>query len=457
MSEQVIDWDLALIQKYNYSGPRYTSYPTALEFSETFGESEFQQAVARYPDRPLSLYVHIPFCHRLCYFCGCNKIVTRQQHKADQYLDALEQEILHRAPLFAGRTVTQLHWGGGTPTFLNKAQICRLMALLRNSFAFADAPEISIEVDPREIELDVLDRLREEGFTRLSMGVQDFNKEVQRLVNREQDEAFIFALLRHAREIGFSSTNIDLIYGLPKQTPESFAFTLQRVAELNPDRLSVFNYAHLPTLFAAQRKIKDADLPSSQQKLDILQHTISSLTAAGYQFIGMDHFARPDDELAVAQRNGVLHRNFQGYTTQGDTDLLGLGVSAISMIGDCYAQNQKELKQYYQQLDGQGNALWRGLALTRDDCIRRDVIKSLICNFRLAFADIEVLWGITFADYFADDLRLLAPLAADGLVAVNEKEIVVTPKGRLLIRNICMCFDIYLRQKARLQQFSRVI
>lgn len=457
MSSQLIDWDLALIQKYNYSGPRYTSYPTALEFAETFGEADFQQAVARYPERALSLYVHIPFCHRLCYFCGCNKIVTRQQHKADQYLDALEQEIIHRAPLFAGRQVSQLHWGGGTPTYLNKAQISRLMGLLRHHFNFNSDAEISIEVDPREIELNVLDHLRAEGFNRLSMGVQDFNKEVQRLVNREQDEEFIFALLRHAREIGFTSTNIDLIYGLPKQTPESFAFTLKRVGELNPDRLSVFNYAHLPTLFAAQRKIKDADLPSAQQKLDILQQTITSLTEEGYQFIGMDHFARPDDELAVAQREGVLHRNFQGYTTQGDSDLLGMGVSAISMIGDCYAQNQKELKHYYQQVDETGNALWRGIALTRDDCIRREVIKSLICNFRLAFSAVEKEWDLDFADYFAEDLNLLAPLAKDGLVAVDAHGIEVTAKGRLLIRNICMCFDAYLRQKARLQQFSRVI
>ncbi|ALR78804.1 oxygen-independent coproporphyrinogen III oxidase [[Enterobacter] lignolyticus] len=457
MSEQLIDWDLALIQKYNYSGPRYTSYPTALEFSPDFGDAAFQQAVSRYPERSLSLYVHIPFCHKLCYFCGCNKIVTRQQHKADRYLDVLEQEILHRAPLFNGRHVSQLHWGGGTPTYLNKAQISRLMRLLRENFHFRDDAEISIEVDPREIELDVLDCLRQEGFNRLSMGVQDFNKEVQRLVNREQDEDFIFALLNHAREIGFTSTNIDLIYGLPKQTPESFAFTLSRVAELNPDRLSVFNYAHLPTLFAAQRKIKDADLPSAQQKLDILQETIASLTHAGYQFIGMDHFARPDDELAVAQRQGVLHRNFQGYTTQGDTDLLGLGVSAISMIGDSYAQNQKELKLYYQQVEDTGNALWRGIALTRDDCIRRDVIKALICNFRLNVAAVEAQWGLTFADYFAEDLKLLAPLAKDGLVDVDEKGIQVTAKGRLLIRNICMCFDAYLRQKARMQQFSRVI
>jgi len=457
MSSQLIDWDLALIQKYNYSGPRYTSYPTALEFAESYGEPQFLEAVVRYPERPLSLYVHIPFCHKLCYFCGCNKIVTRQQHKADQYLDALEQEILHRAPLFADRQVSQLHWGGGTPTYLNKAQISRLMQILRSQFNFNADAEISIEVDPREIELDVLDHLRHEGFNRLSMGVQDFNKEVQRLVNREQDEEFIFALIKRARDIGFTSTNIDLIYGLPKQTPESFAFTLKRVAELSPDRLSVFNYAHLPTLFAAQRKIKDADLPTAQQKLDILQATISSLIDSGYQFIGMDHFARPDDELAVAQREGVLHRNFQGYTTQGDTDLLGFGVSAISMIGDSYAQNQKELKRYYQQVDETGNALWRGIALTRDDCIRRDVIKALICNFRLDYAAVERAWDVDFQDYFAEDLKLLAPLAKDGLVDVDEKGIQVTPKGRLLIRNICMCFDAYLRQKARMQQFSRVI
>ncbi|MBS6740053.1 oxygen-independent coproporphyrinogen III oxidase [Phytobacter diazotrophicus] len=457
MSEQRIDWDLALIQKYNYSGPRYTSYPTALEFSADYGEENFRSAVARYPGRPLSLYVHIPFCHKLCYFCGCNKIVTRQQHKADQYLDALEQEIIHRSPLFTDRRVSQLHWGGGTPTYLNKAQISRLMSLLRGHFQFEADAEISIEVDPREIELDVLDHLRSEGFNRLSMGVQDFNKEVQRLVNREQDEAFIFALIKRARDIGFTSTNIDLIYGLPKQTPESFAFTLSRVAELSPDRLSVFNYAHLPSLFAAQRKIKDADLPSAQQKLDILQQTIVSLTDAGYQFIGMDHFARPDDELAVAQRDGVLHRNFQGYTTQGDTDLLGMGVSAISMIGDSYAQNQKELKAYYQQVDETGNALWRGISLTRDDCIRRDVIKALICHFRLDFSSIENQWDLRFNDYFAEDLKLLKPLATDGLVEINEQGIEVTAKGRLLIRNICMCFDVYLRQKARMQQFSRVI
>ncbi|HEI8868642.1 oxygen-independent coproporphyrinogen III oxidase [Serratia sp. AKBS12] len=457
MSEQAIVWDLALIQKYNYSGPRYTSYPTALEFNQSYDDAAFLRAAARYPERPLSLYVHIPFCHKLCYFCGCNKLVTRQTHKADDYLAILAREIAARAPLFAGRQVSQMHWGGGTPTYLDKAQISRLVAMLRQHFDFLPDAEMSIEVDPREIELDVLDHLRHEGFNRLSMGVQDFNKDVQRLVNREQDEDFIFALIARAKALGFNSTNIDLIYGLPRQTPESFAFTLARVAELNPDRLSVFNYAHLPELFAAQRKIKDADLPDAQQKLDILQQTIASLTQSGYQFIGMDHFARPDDELAVAQREGKLHRNFQGYTTQGDSDLLGLGVSAISMLGDSYAQNQKLLKNYYDSVERQGTALWRGLAMSDDDCLRRDVIKTLICNFQLAYQPIEQQYAIDFSDYFSQDLQLLAPFERDGLVERDAQGIRVTPRGRLLIRNICMCFDIYLRKQARAQQFSRVI
>lgn len=452
-----IDWDQALIEKYNYAGPRYTSYPTALEFSEQYAEPDFLRAVARYPERPLSLYVHIPFCHRLCYFCGCNKIVTRQRHKADRYLDVLEQEIIQRAPLFRQRQVRQLHWGGGTPTFLDKAQISRLVAVLKQHFTVADDAEMSIEVDPREIELDVIDHLRALGFNRLSMGVQDFNKAVQQRVNRVQDEAVIFGLMARAREQGFSSTSIDLIYGLPLQTPDSFAFTLERVLALNPDRLSVFNYAHLPALFAAQRKIKDDELPSAQRKLDILQQTIATLTQQGYQFIGMDHFAKPQDELAIAQREGELHRNFQGYTTQGDSDLLGLGVSAISMIGDSYAQNQKVLNSWYSSVEQQGNGLWRGVVLTDDDCLRREVIKTLICNFSLDFAAVETQWGIRFADYFAEDLALLKPLVADGLVVQAATGLQVTGVGRLLIRNICMCFDRYLRQRARQQQFSRVI
>lgn len=456
-TEQSTVWDLALIQKYNYSGPRYTSYPTALEFSEQYDDAAFKRAAARYPNRPLSLYVHIPFCHKLCYFCGCNKLVTRQQHKAEEYLNVLEKEIQQRVALFKGRQVSQLHWGGGTPTYLNKSQISRLMGLLRGHFDFLPDAEISLEIDPREIELDVLDHLRSEGFNRLSMGVQDFNKEVQRLVNREQDEEFIFALIARARALGFNSTNIDLIYGLPKQTAESFAYTLQRVAELNPDRLSVFNYAHMPKLFAAQRKIKDADLPGAEEKLKILRETISSLTSSGYHFIGMDHFAKPDDELAIAQQQGLLHRNFQGYTTQGDSDLLGFGVSAISMLGDAYAQNQKDLKTYYAQVEETGNALWRGLEMTNDDCLRRDVIKTLICQFKLDFSAIEKLHAIKFKDYFSEDLALLSPLEKDGLVELTSEGINVTPRGRLLIRNVCMCFDIYLRSQVRQQQFSRVI
>ncbi|OOE47232.1 oxygen-independent coproporphyrinogen III oxidase [Salinivibrio kushneri] len=457
MSSPQIIWDQALINKYNYSGPRYTSYPTALEFHEAFAPAEFDMACSQYPERPLSLYVHIPFCHKLCYYCGCNKVVTRHQHKADEYLDALEHEIRQRAFLLGSRRVTQLHWGGGTPTFLTKAQISRLMHLLRQEFDFEDEAEISIEVDPREIPLDMLDHLRDEGFNRISIGVQDFDKKVQQLVNREQDEDFIHALVERARELGFRSTNLDLIYGLPSQSPEGFANTLEQVLTMRPGRLSVFNYAHLPNLFAAQRKIKEEDLPSPDAKLTMLQDTINTLTGAGYQFIGMDHFALPDDELAVAQREGRLHRNFQGYTTQGDCDLLGLGVSAISMIGDCYAQNQKEMKAYYQQVDAERHALFKGVMLEPDDRIRRDVIKALMCNFTLEKADIATRYQIDFDQYFAEDLALLQCFIVDDLVRVTDKTISVTKTGRMLIRNICMSFDVYLRDRARQQQFSRVI
>ncbi|MFZ7216296.1 oxygen-independent coproporphyrinogen III oxidase [Avibacterium avium] len=450
-------WDSALIQKYNYSGPRYTSYPTALEFNENYTEQDFQAAAARYPERPLSLYVHIPFCHKLCYFCACNKIITRHQHKADIYLDYLEKEIKNRAALFRNRKVTQVHWGGGTPTYLTEQQSSRLMAMLREHFHFADNAEISIEMDPRKIELETLDHLRKISFNRISMGVQDFNKAVQKAVNREQDEDFIQALLERARALGFQSTNLDLIYGLPLQNVESFMFTLQKVIELNPDRLSVFNYAHLPSRFAGQAKIKEDQLPAPETKLTILQKTIETLEGAGYRFIGMDHFAKPDDELAIAQQNGVLHRNFQGYTTQEECDLLGLGVSAISLLGDTYAQNQKELKHYYADIEQKGTALHKGFVMSQEDCLRRDVIKQLICNFKLDYAPFEQQYGIDFKTHFAEDLELVAPLAADGLIEIGEKGLQVSPVGHLLIRNICLCFDTYSRQQARRQQFSRII
>ncbi|WP_392566983.1 oxygen-independent coproporphyrinogen III oxidase [Utexia brackfieldae] len=452
-----VEWDNSLIKKYNYSGPRYTSYPTALEFSEQFSETEFEQAAAKYPERDLSLYVHIPFCHKLCYFCGCNKIITRQTHKVTQYLDTLEKEIISRSKLFTHRTVTQLHWGGGTPTFLNNQEISRLMQMLKTHFQFADNAEMSIEVDPREITLDTIDHLAKEGFNRLSIGIQDFNKQVQQLVNREQDEAFISALIQRARAQHFKSINLDLIYGLPTQTVESFVYTLNKVIELSPDRLSVFNYAHLPDRFAAQRKIKDDDLPNAEVKLEILEKTIESLTHVGYRFIGMDHFAKPNDELALAQEQGILHRNFQGYTTQGNNDLLGLGVSAISMLGDSYAQNQKELKLYTQAVNEQQHALWKGFTMSLDDIIRRDVIKQLICHFRLDKKTIETQYQLDFEQYFTEDLVLLAQFEQDNLIIMNQDELIVTAKGHLLIRNICMCFDVYLRRLARQRQFSRVI
>lgn len=457
MQKQQVVWDQALIEKYNYSGPRYTSYPTALEFHEAFTPAEFDIACAQYPQRNLSIYIHIPFCHSLCYYCGCNKVITRHAHKADIYLDALELEIRQRAMLLHDRNVTQIHLGGGTPTFLNKKQISRLMRLLNELFSIDKNAEISIEVDPREIELNMLDHLRAKGFNRLSIGVQDFDKDVQKVVNREQDEDFIKAMVERARELGFRSTNLDLIYGLPFQTEQSFAKTLEQVLEMKPGRLSVFNYAHLPSLFAAQRKLKEEDMPTPKQKLSILQQTIATLTEAGYQFIGMDHFALPDDELAVAQRQGQLHRNFQGYTTQGDCDLLGLGVSAISMMGDSYAQNQKELKKYYEQLEDKRHALWKGVVLDNEDNLRREVIKALICNFKLDKTQIEKQFNLNFDQHFAEDLALLKCFIDDQLVLEDDKKIEVTLKGRLLIRNICMCFDTYLRDKARMQQFSRVI
>lgn len=455
MSE--IIWDNELIQKYNQSGPRYTSYPTALEFHENYTEQDFEAAAARYPNRPLSLYVHIPFCHQLCYFCACNKVITRHQYKADIYLDYLEKEITSRSKLFNHRIVTQIHWGGGTPTYLSETQSARLMAMLKAHFSIAENAEISIEIDPRQIELSMLDHLRSLGFNRMSMGVQDFNKEVQKAVNREQDEAFIEALLEHARELGFQSTNLDLIYGLPLQNVESFMFTLQKVIALNPDRLSIFNYAHLPSRVPGQARIKENQLPEPETKLTILQKTIETLGEAGYKFIGMDHFAKPHDELALAQDQGVLHRNFQGYTTQEECDLLGLGVSSISLLGDTYAQNEKDLKSYYALVEKQGNALHKGLVLSEEDCLRRDVIKQLICNFKLDFAFFEKQYDINFVEHFAEDLALLKPLMDDGLIHQTEPGLQVSPKGRLLIRNICLCFDTYSRAAAKRQQFSRII
>lgn len=454
---QDVEWDQALIEKYNSSSPRYTSYPTALEFSPRFSEEDFREAAQRYPTRPLSLYLHIPFCHQLCYFCGCNKVVTRHPEKAERYLQQLITEIRSRATLFSLRPLTQIHFGGGTPTFLSDAQLAEVMRVITEVFTVDNSAEISLELDPRQFPVERLAGLRRIGFNRLSMGVQDFDPVVQQRVNREQDEAQIVELITAMKRLGFTSTNIDLIYGLPQQTAESFAHTIDRVLTLRPDRMSVFNYAHMPELFAAQRKIKSDELPSAAQKLRILQQTIMQLQAGGYQFIGMDHFALPEDELARAQRAGSLQRNFQGYTTQSQTDLLGVGVSAISMVGDTYSQNEKTLTGWTSRLAEKGSAIVRGLTLSAEDCLRRDIITTLMCQFSIEISQVEARISQPFDDYFAEELRLLAPMQDDGLLRITPERIQVTAKGRLLVRHICLCFDQYSRARAAQQAFSRVI
>lgn len=446
-----------LLAKYNVSGPRYTSYPTAVEFNNKFGSKDLINAIDNSQNKELSLYVHIPFCHSLCYYCGCNKIITRQTHKADEYLEALFTEIGSRADLFKDHTVTQLHWGGGTPSFLTEEQISKLVSKLKAAFKFAKNIEMSIEVDPREIELDIVDHLFAQGFNRISIGVQDIDTKVQKAINREQNTQFITDLVHRSKSVGFASVNLDLIYGLPHQTPESFAKTLEAVKIMDPDRISLFSYAHLPSRFAAQRKIKDEWLPSPEEKFALLQYSIETLMGLGYEFIGMDHFAKPDDELAIAQKKGTLHRNFQGYTTLGDCDLLGLGVSSISAIGQSFSQNVKTLKEYYQAVEEKGHGLERGIATTTDDVIRATVIKELMCNFSLSKSAIEQRYNIVFDEYFAEDLLTLKTFIDDDLLTDDKNTIVVANKGRLLIRNICMSFDAYLKTKLHQHRFSRVI
>lgn len=457
MLNTTIHREASLIQKYeSYSVPRYTSYPTAVEFSEAFGAENLYQAACRYPQHPLSLYVHLPFCRQLCYFCACNKLITRQADKVTRYLEHLAQEIQHYSPLFSTRLVNQLHWGGGTPTLLNNLQISQLNQQLRQTFHFTEETECSIEIDPRQVELSLLDHLRQEGFNRISIGVQDLNATVQQVINRQQDENLIAALIQRARGLKFHSIHLDLIYGLPQQTPETFTATLTKIIDWDPDRLSLFNYAHLPDRFPGQHKIKTIDLPNSQLKWIIWQRSQEQLLAAGYQWIGMDHFAKSTDDLFKAQQTGQLHRNFQGYTTHKNCELLGLGVSAISSLGDTYAQNQKLLGNYESQVAKSGQAIWRGLILSRDDCLRRDIIQSLICHFTLDIQQIEQHYSIQFADYFAAELSLLEALAADELLNIYPQRITVTPTGRLLIRQICCCFDRYFNPSSR-KMFSRLI
>ena len=459
---QSLVFDAELIRRYDKAGPRYTSYPTAVQFHRGFGETEYRAAAAaavQNPTAPLSLYFHIPFCDTLCFYCGCNKVVTKNRARAAPYLQRLHREVALQGTLFSReRPVEQLHWGGGTPTFISHDEMRALMAKIREHFTLRDDDlgEYSIEVDPREADGKTIAVLRALGFNRLSLGVQDFDERVQRAVNRRQSEDETFRVMEEARRLGFRSINVDLIYGLPLQSTASFARTVDTIIAAAPDRLSVFNYAHLPELFAPQRRINEADLPSAAEKLEILRMTGERLLAAGYVYIGMDHFAKPDDELAAAQRNGTLYRNFQGYSTHTECDLIACGITAIGKVGDTYSQNAKTLEEYYAAVDAGMLPIWRGVKLTDDDLLRREVIGQLICHFALDIRRIERSFDIDFHQYFAAELSELAALRNDGLIAAEENGIRVLPAGRLLIRNVCMVFDRYLREN-RTQRFSKVI
>jgi len=462
-SPHQLTFDPELIRRYDKSGPRYTSYPTAVQFHTGFTEADYLDWAKRSneasPPRPLSLYFHLPFCDTVCFYCACNKVVTKDRKRASPYLERLHREITMQGQHFdRSRTVEQLHWGGGTPTFISHEEIQELMKVTREHFRLRDDDrgEYGIEVDPREVRPETLALLRSVGFNRLSMGVQDFEPVVQKAVNRIQSEAETFSVLNEARALGFRSISMDLIYGLPHQTVESFGRTLDKIIGAGPDRLSVFNYAHLPEMFKPQRRIRAEDLPSPQEKLNILQLTIERLTKAGYVYIGMDHFARPDDELAVAQRNGTLYRNFQGYSTHAECDLVAMGVTAIGMVGDCYSQNLKTLDDYYAAIDAGHLPVMRGITLDADDKLRRAIITQLICHFALDYASIQRDHNIRFADYFAPELGDLQSMQQDGLLRLGPDSIRVLPAGKLLIRNICMVFDRYLRQKQE-RRFSKVI
>ncbi len=459
--DTAILFDPALIGKYDKAGPRYTSYPTAVQFHEGFGEAQYreQAQASNASGRPLSLYLHIPFCDTVCFYCACNKIITKNRRHAVPYLENLHQEIVLQGALFErSRPVTQLHWGGGTPTFISAEQMRELMRVTGEHFQLLsdDSGEYSIEVDPRETDDGTMGLLREIGFNRLSLGVQDFDPQVQKAVNRLQSRDITLKVIEAARAEGFHSISVDLIYGLPLQTVASFTRTIDDIIAQNPDRISVFNYAHLPDLFKTQRQIDASALPPPEIKLEILKTVIERLTRAGYVYIGMDHFAKPEDELARAQQAGTLYRNFQGYSTHADCDLIGLGATSIGMVGDSYSQNLKGLEDYYARIAEGRLAVFRGVRLDEDDRLRRVVITALICHFQLEFAAIERQYGIVFPDYFAAELAELADMQADGLLALSETGIRVLPPGRLLIRNICMTFDRYLREQKQ-QRFSKVI
>lgn len=450
-------FDTALIKKYDHSGPRYTSYPTANNFAEfSINEYQAQVEISNQNKRAISLYCHIPFCDTVCYYCGCNKVVTKDKTRAEPYLKRLFQEVELQAELFdQDRQVVQMHFGGGTPTFLSNEQIISLSEKLQEAFNFEDKGEYSIEIDPRGVDEDTIKALAKARFNRVSLGVQDFDMDVQKAVNRVQSFEQTKSVIDLSRAHGFKSISIDLIYGLPKQSVQSFEATLEKVAELRPDRISLFNYAHLPELFKPQRRINILELPSADEKLKIFKFSMDFLLAQGYVYIGMDHFALPEDPLAIAQQQGELYRNFQGYSTHAQCDIIGLGLSSIGQVGDSFSQNEKDIVRYYAALDEGKLPIIKGQVINKDDKIRRAVIMDLICHFQLDFASIEWGFGIQFKPYFTDELLRLGEMDADGLLALNEDSIQVLDKGKLLIRNICMVFDAYLASSKT--QFSKTI
>lgn len=451
-----------LLQRFDVPGPRYTSYPTADRFVEAFGERDYVQALeqrrAGSMSLPLSIYVHIPFCESVCYYCACNKVITKHHERAAEYLRYLSREVeLQVQHLGAGQSVSQLHLGGGTPTFLSDGELEDLMHMLKRHFAFVPGGEYSVEVDPRTVTTERLQALHRLGFNRLSFGVQDFDPAVQKAVHRIQPPEQVFALVQDARHIGFESVNVDLIYGLPLQTPESFARTLEQINRLRPDRVALYAYAHLPSRFKPQRRIVAAELPSPGDKLAMLSQSLDALGDAGYVYVGMDHFALPTDALAVAKRQGRLHRNFQGYSTQPDCDLIALGVSAIGRIGATYSQNAKSLDDYRDLLDQGRLPIVRGLALTRDDLLRRSVIMSLMCQGELLFESIELGHLIDCKSYFARELEQMRELEQAGLVKLSDHGVQVTPRGWYLVRAIAMVFDRHLQVDQDRARFSRII
>jgi oxygen-independent coproporphyrinogen-3 oxidase len=454
--------NLDLLKKYDVPGPRYTSYPPAPHFNESFTADDYVKEIIKtnygenLPD--LSLYFHIPYCDTLCYFCGCNMIVTRNHDRMKEYIKYLKNEVdLLRQYLNPDRKVAQLHWGGGTPTSLNPDEINSLISYIRQSFDFTENAELGCEIDPRGLTREHLIALREGGFNRISMGVQDFNEKVQKYVNRIQPEEMTREVVNWVRELGFQSINIDLMYGLPFQTIETFEKTIDKVLELSPDRLAVFNYAHVPWMKKHQALIHEEDLPTPQEKLNILKMTIEKLTSNGYVFIGMDHFAKPEDELAKALKNKQLYRNFQGYSTHAGCDLFAFGITSISQLKDVYAQNYKTEKEYFASIDNERLPVFKGYRLTEDDQIRRKVIMNLMCNFELNFDEIENEFKINFKEYFEKSLSQLKEMSDEGLVIMNNNEIKITEMGRLLIRNIAMKFDGFIERQQDKMKYSRTI